>query len=124
MQTIRSTLIVMAFFGSTLAAAGGLPDTRVQYRASDLASPAGVSAVYTKLTAAAEQTCAQLNGMELARQRVYHKCIDAVLADALRKVRSPALAALHEARTGERVDVLVGSVKVAGDLPHTGIVSR
>lgn len=124
MQTIRSTLIVMALFGSALATAGNLPDTRVQYRASDLASPAGVSALYARLASAAAETCAPLDGAELARKRVYRNCISQVLADAVRKVQSPALAALHEVRTGEHLVVADGSFKVASDLHHTGTASR
>jgi UrcA family protein len=110
----RIFVTTLALGAATLAAAGNLPDIKVQYGASDLASTAAVTALHGRLTAAAEQSCAQLEGRELARQRVYHDCIAKLLGAAVREVHNTSLAAVHEARTGEHIDVRQVAVRLAG----------
>jgi UrcA family protein len=122
--TTRIFVTTLALGAAALASAGNLPDIKVQYRGSELASTAGATTVHGRLTAAAQQSCAQLNGADLARERVYRDCVSQLLAAAVRDVRSPTLAAVHEALTGEHIDVSQVAVRLAGDTRSTGSVSR
>jgi UrcA family protein len=120
----RIFVTTLALGVAALATAGNDPDIKVQYRASELASTAGATAVYRRLTAAAEQSCAQLEGAGLARQQAYANCVRTLLAQAVRDVRNPTLAAVHEARTGQHIDVAQVAVRLAGETRSTGKYTR
>jgi formate dehydrogenase maturation protein FdhE len=96
----------------------------VRYSAHELESPAGVMALHDRLTAAVAQSCAPLDGRSLARLEAYRHCLSTLLAAAVRDVRSPALAALHEARTGEHIDVAQPVIQLAGETHPAGSVAR
>ncbi len=109
---------------ATLAAAGNLPDVKVPYSKHELSSPALAAGLYRRLEAGAEQSCAQLKGAGLARQRVYAHCVSTLVSKAVRDVHSPVLAAVHEARTGEHIDVMAVAVRLAGDTRANGTYTR
>jgi UrcA family protein len=120
----RIIVTTLALGAAAMASAGNLPDIKVQYRASELASVAGAAGVYGRLSAAAAESCDQLNGAGLARQRVYHNCVSTLLAKAVQDVQSPTLARVHEVRTGEHIDVAQVAVRLAGETSSTGRYAR
>jgi UrcA family protein len=122
--TTRIIVSTLALGAAALASAGNLPDVKVQYRASELASTVGATNVYSRMSAAAELSCERLNGAELARKRVYHNCVSTLLAKAVHDVQSPTLASVHEARTGEHIDVAQVAARLAGETPANGRFTR
>jgi UrcA family protein len=125
MNTMTKIFVAtLAMGAATLATAGNLPDVKVAYSKQELASPALAAGLYARVTSAVKQSCAQLDGAGLARKRSYNYCISTLLAKAVRDVQSPTLAAVHEARTGEHIDVMQVAVRLAGDTPVTGRYTR
>ena len=120
----RIIVTTLALGAAALATAGNLPDIKVQYRASELASTAGATTVYRRLAAAAERSGAHLQGTALARQRVYTNCVNALLAKAVLDVQNPTLAAVHEARTGQHIDVMQVAARLVGETRSTGKYTR
>jgi len=120
----RLMATTLALGAAALAVAGNLPDVRVPYSKHELSSPALAAGLYSRLKGGAEQSCAQLNGLELARQRAYGSCVSTLVSKAVRDVHNPVLAAVHEARTGEHIDVMAVAIRVAGDTRTAGKYTR
>ena len=73
------------------------PSVTVRYADLDLSSPAGATALYQRIQAAAKQVCsAGADPIEhMSRGGCYHRAID----NAVRKVNSPLLIAVHSGRS-------------------------
>lgn len=60
----------------------------------DLSTPAGRRVAYDRLRETARRLCGQMEDLlSIAHQPVYVKCVDEALADALRQIKGPVLAA-------------------------------
>ena len=76
--------------------------TSVTVSYSDVAfgTSAGAADVYRKLKAAARKACGEYAGSRtLEMQIATRDCVDAALADAVRRIDRPKLSALHAAKT-------------------------
>jgi|SRR5579862_6491574 len=64
----------------------------VQFDRQELASPAGISRVYQRLSLAAREACGPSSTtLELVRQRVFERCVAESLARAVRDAHNAAL---------------------------------
>jgi UrcA family protein len=103
---LRRAFAVAAAFTALSAAAtsqAAMPgdDTvsvTVRYDDLNLSSPAGVNALYSRISAAARQVCPDSHSRDLGAVLAAHRCqVDAV-AKAVSEINSPQLAMVHAAR--------------------------
>lgn len=81
----------------------------VSYADLDLDRAEGVSALYGRLEAAAEQTCDPAEGQSLAMRRIHRDCMRESLDGAIASLDNDALSMLHLAKTGR----VAGATSVA-----------
>jgi UrcA family protein len=86
--------------GAALATPSGAPDNSVQvhYSDLDLSRPEGAQKLYRRIEFAAQRVCESYASNELERHEVYLKCYSKAVDDAVRKVGSDQLTALHLGR--------------------------
>jgi len=75
----------------------GAPSVTVSFGDLDLSSPDGANALYRRIQAAARQVCGYAGG-DLSAQSIWKGCYRQAVADAVGKVNSPLLTALHTGR--------------------------
>jgi len=101
--TVAASLALAAFATPAQSAGGsasaGQRQVVLQYRSIDLATPGALEQIYLRMSRAAEQVCEPYGGRELARQRVFQRCLDATLGAAVAAVQDPRLSALHDSRS-------------------------
>jgi UrcA family protein len=101
-----------AFATALLLAAGGAgaadrtatsADIAVKFSEVQLTSQAGAESLYKKLRAAARSVCDDNAGghRTLEVRARDQKCVNQVLADAVRRINQPMLTALHEVKTAK-----------------------
>jgi UrcA family protein len=76
------------------------PDTRsvtVSFRDLDLSSPEGAKTLYRRIQSAAKQVCGY-RGADLIEQSFWNGCYRNAVSDAVVKVNSPLLTAVHTGR--------------------------
>ena len=108
MKRFGTILITTLVLGSApLAAAdegvGTTLSTTVQYAELDLTNPKAVEILHRRLTRAAEQVCAPLEGRELWRLRERRVCVASALSQAVENVDRPLLTRYHQERGGASV---------------------
>jgi UrcA family protein len=70
----------------------------VSYSPAALGSAAGAAEVYRKLKSAAQKVCGEVSGPRpLDKRAATQRCLDAALADAVRRIDQPRLTSLHAA---------------------------
>ena len=104
MKRFGNVLIAtLALGGAQLAAAdeavGTTLSTTVQYAELDLNSPKAVEILHRRLSRAAEQVCAPLEGRELWRLREHRQCVVSALSQAVERVNRPMLTRYHVERS-------------------------
>jgi UrcA family protein len=72
------------------------PSVTVRYADLDLSSPAGANALYQRIEAAAKQVCRA--GTDPIEQISQRGCYRRAVGDAVRKVNSPLLIAVHSGK--------------------------
>src|ERR1700689_1290359 len=77
------------------AADDALPSKRVSYADLDISKPAGAKVLYSRITAAAKQVCAQSGYKDLGAMQRVNGCVDRAINKAVKDVDSPALSALR-----------------------------
>jgi len=78
----------------------GTPDVRsvtVSFRDLDLSKPEGARALYGRIQSAAKQVCGYA-GRDLIDQNIWRSCYRNAVADAVGRVNSPLLTAMHNGR--------------------------
>jgi UrcA family protein len=79
-------------------------DVVVQFSDLDLNSAAGNKVLYARLSTAAERACGKEPGVrDLKRQSQYRACYDKALNQAVDKIDSRQLQALHTSKSTRRV---------------------
>ena len=73
------------------------PSVTVRYGDLDLSSPAGANTLYQRIQAAARQVCGY-PGADLLEQASWRSCYRSAVGDAVRKVNSPLLIAVHSGK--------------------------
>jgi UrcA family protein len=76
------------------------PDSRsvtVSFRDLDISTPAGAKALYGRIQSAAKQVCGY-QGADLIEQSIWRSCYRNAISDAVGKVNSPLLTAVHTGR--------------------------
>jgi UrcA family protein len=84
-----------------LAFAADLPGIRVAYGDLNLATPAGVAVLYSRIRGAAERYCEPariVTGTRVTPE--YDRCVKVAIATTVQKVNQPGLTALHAAHSG------------------------
>jgi UrcA family protein len=78
------------------------PSVKVDYSDLNLTSDQGSRALYSRIVYAARAVCVTGDGSirNLHQYAIERSCVDAAVANAVRDVHSPKLAALVEARQG------------------------
>ncbi len=79
------------------ALAANTSSITVSYRDLNLSRHADVLILYRRLNNAAAIVCMPVPHWELVRFAAYQRCVDIVLDEAVRQVKSPELLALHRA---------------------------
>lgn len=77
---------------------GAIPSVRVSYRDLDLSSERGAQALLLRIESAARQVCPSADTRDLSIVSASHGCVREAVARAVRRVRSPTLAALYSTR--------------------------
>jgi UrcA family protein len=96
---IAATTVVICLLGVT-PAWSDTPDTRsvtVSFRDLDLSTPEGAKALYGRIQRAAKQVCGY-QGADLIEQSIWRSCYRNAISDAVGKVNSPLLTAVHTGR--------------------------
>ena len=75
-----------------------VPSVTVRYADLDLSSPAGASALYGRIQAAARQVCGYA-GRDVVAQASWRSCYRSAVGDAVSKVNSPLLIAVHTGKS-------------------------
>lgn len=98
-----STGLVLLCTAAVMATAAIAKETvtsvSVSYVATDLANPAGAEALYRRIQRAARLVCQQPDMRELTEDRLYKQCFDRAVDEAVAKVDSSAVTALHHSKT-------------------------
>jgi len=90
------TLICAAGAGMAQAAEPTQPLTKiVHYGDLNLDSEQGTQALYARLRGAARQVCSPFESSEFPRQRLWKKCFNNAVADAVGEIGATRLSALH-----------------------------
>ena len=96
---LTACLIVGASATAYAAApADGSPSVRVNYRDLNLETEQGTAALYGRIVSAAHRVCAPSDIRILAEVAAAQSCEAQAIANAVRAVNSPRLAATHSAR--------------------------
>jgi len=98
-MTNRTAVFALcAFAGTTLAlgashpaAAASAPSVTVSYRDLDLSQPADAHVLYSRLVRAAFAVCPEVPKSEIARFASFQRCVNEVVADAVKRVHSATL---------------------------------
>jgi UrcA family protein len=69
----------------------------VSFRDLDIGSPAGAQTLYRRIQGAARQVCGP-KGADLIEQGYWNSCYTKAIGDAVAKVNSPLLTAIHARR--------------------------
>ena len=77
----------------------------VSFRDLDLSSPAGATTLYKRIKSAAKQVCGY-EGTDLISKSIWNGCYTTAIADAVGKVNSPLLTAVHTGRSPEMTAML------------------
>ena len=109
-RSAPASITLVAMVG--LFAAGQLPaaeqhSVTVKYHDLDLSPPAGARALYGRITAAARQVCGY-EGRSFTDHAFWSGCYRGAVTDAVAKVGSPLLTAVH---TGRPADVSVAMLQ-------------
>lgn len=74
----------------------GIPSLQVRYGDLDLATSAGVAALYRRIAAAAQEVCPRAEPAEIERYRASRACQAQAIERAVHEVHNPHLAARAE----------------------------
>jgi UrcA family protein len=78
----------------------------VRFADLDLSTNAGASTLYTRIKWAARQVCGT-EGRSLTEIAMWHRCVDATIADAVHSVNSPRLTALYTGKPAQPVTAMI-----------------
>ena len=81
------------------------PSITVSFRDLDVSTIEGATTLYHRIQAAAKQVCGR-PGADLIEQGAWRSCFRNSTADAVHKVNSPLLTAVHTGRTPEMTAML------------------
>jgi UrcA family protein len=96
--TTAATILAMAFIPELSQAASTTGDAKsvgVQYHASDLDTPEGVSILYRRIRGAATEVCSPFDSRGLDRRLLWNDCFSHAVANAVHAVHNEALSAYH-----------------------------
>lgn len=83
---------------TTATPSGEVPKQVVEYGDLNLDRAEGITALYRRVSNAAEQVCAPLASRELARMSARKDCINGAISRAVTQINVPALTAYASAR--------------------------
>ena len=93
------TLLCATTFVATGANAGEFKESAsVSFVAADLQTPAGAQALYRRIQSVAKRVCREPPMREMTRYYAFRMCIELAVEDAVARVRSPELTALHRSK--------------------------
>jgi UrcA family protein len=112
MKTINSSFRSFALV-SVLAVLGASPtlagepsrSIKVSYADLDLSTAAGAATLYSRIRSAARQVCGP-EGVIYYDMRGWKRCFNGAVSDAVTKVNSPRLTALHEGKSPAAIAML------------------
>ena len=101
--TALGALLIAGSAGAAYAADGAVPTVKVAYSDLNLASAQGNSALYARIVSAARQVCnaEDVDGRDLRGFVAAKACEANAIAQAVKSVPSPQLAALYDARLNQ-----------------------
>jgi UrcA family protein len=76
-----------------------VPRVTVRYSPAELTEQKGADQLYRRIQFAARQVCGSFDSRELALRRVFRKCYENAVDDAVAQVNSTMLTAVHRIRT-------------------------
>jgi UrcA family protein len=96
--TALTAAAVLAPSLANAATADAVPTVTVRYSDLDLRSDAGSAVLYARLVSAAHQVCPAADNRNLGALAAVRACERQAIANAVRDVNSPKLAAIYSAR--------------------------
>lgn len=111
---VACAVMTTAFGAQSAPASQAEPDRRdtvkfkFQYEASDLATREGAEKVYRRLVRVVRRQCTPAGTLAAELRRVDQRCISEMTSNAVARMGSAHLAAIHQGvdRSGERVEVV------------------
>ena len=90
--------LVVTTISVAAPATNQVPSIKVRYDDLNLATPAGVSALYKRISHAARNVCPDAYSRDLTMVAASEACQASAIARAVNEVNNPQLASLHAAR--------------------------
>jgi UrcA family protein len=99
--SIRAVALVALFALTSAAALADQPPAfkvaKVSLAGLDLSTPEGARVAYERIKTTAERLCFQMSDpRKIDYQAVYNLCVNETLADTVRRINAPTLAALEK----------------------------
>ncbi|HEY8122050.1 MAG TPA: UrcA family protein [Myxococcota bacterium] len=98
--TLSFALATAAFAAPMLANGGEARSVSVLTSDLNLASDAGVQALYARIRHAGQSVCKQAEGRSVSATLRHKECVRTAIDGAVRSAKNDALTSLHMARTG------------------------
>lgn len=95
--TPAALVLVLGLLGATQAQAADPYGVTVSYRDLDLSTMAGAQTLYQRIGKAATKVCGYQGGA-FPEEQLWRACYKGAIADAVNKVNSPLLTAVHTGR--------------------------
>jgi UrcA family protein len=97
--TLAGTIVALGVATTSFAApASEVLSVTVRYDDLNLATEAGVSALYSRISHAAREVCPDVSSRNLGVAAAGGRCQAEAVARAVRQLKNPALASLHASR--------------------------
>jgi len=100
-------VLILGLLGATPALATDPSSVKVSYRDLDLSTFAGAHELYGRIKTAARTVCGY-EGRNLTDQAFWNGCYRGAIADAVAKVNSPLLTAVHSGRPIDTTVAMLG----------------
>ncbi|MET0983913.1 MAG: UrcA family protein [Steroidobacteraceae bacterium] len=110
LAALHTVAIGVLALGSFTASAGDATQPlrrTVRYGDLDLTHEADVRALYGRIRTAAKAVCPDIEERSIASQMKHHACVRGAVENAVERVSSPLLSALHEGHVDTRVAAVV-----------------
>ena len=102
---VLTTIVCLLGVTQAWSAPPQVRSVTVSFRDLDLSSPVGATTLYKRIKSAAKQVCGY-EGTDLISKSIWNGCYTTAIANAVGKVNSPLLTAVHTGRSPEMTAML------------------
>ena len=111
-MTATALFSALALSLAAMCQAGDSTDayqTTVKYADLNVSSLSGATALYARISAAANGVCRTLDGRDLKSKTHFDRCVHQAISDAVTKVNEPALSSVYNAKNSTPKPVMLAS---------------